>query len=119
MVRRCCVALKEGWHTVQVSLPRRILRNSGPAKGLLQAGVAALSLLPTGDILAASGDGQLVVLACVTTTTIMTSSPALGLATASPGRDLKKLAVVSSMKLPGNQATTLVCCSQVQEKVRF
>ena len=101
------------WLTVQVSLSRRLLRNSGPAKGLLQAGVAALSLLPSGDVLAASGDGQVVVLACNAEGSTGISTGTLGTATASQSRDLKKLPMVSSAKLAGNTATTITCCRQV------
>lgn len=35
------------------------MRNSGPAKGLVQQGVVAVALTPSGDIIVGGGDGTL------------------------------------------------------------
>ena len=42
---------------LQINLERRLLRNSGPAKGLVQQGVAAVAMAPSGDIVVGGGDG--------------------------------------------------------------
>lgn len=42
---------------LQINLERRLLRNSGPAKGLVQQGVAAVAMAPSGDIIVGGGDG--------------------------------------------------------------
>lgn len=42
---------------LQINLERRLLRNSGPAKGLVQQGIAAVAMAPTGDIIVGGGDG--------------------------------------------------------------
>lgn len=44
---------------VQINLERRLLRNSGPAKGLVQQGVATVAMAPTGDIIVGGGDGTI------------------------------------------------------------
>lgn len=47
---------------VQINLERKLLRNSGPAKGLVQQGVVAVAMAPSGDIIAGGGDGSVLVL---------------------------------------------------------
>ena len=42
---------------LQINLERRLLRNSGPSKGLVQQGVAAVAMAPSGDIIVGGGDG--------------------------------------------------------------
>ena len=44
---------------LQINLERRLLRNSGPAKGLVQQGVTAVAMAPSGDIIVGGGDGTL------------------------------------------------------------
>ena len=44
---------------MQINLERKLLRNSGPAKGLVQQGVVAVALTPSGDIIVGGGDGTL------------------------------------------------------------
>lgn len=44
---------------LQINLERRLLRNSGPAKGLVQQGIAAVAMAPTGDIIVGGGDGTI------------------------------------------------------------
>ena len=47
---------------LQINLERKLLRNSGPAKGLVQQGVVAVAMAPSGDIIAGGGDGSVIVL---------------------------------------------------------
>lgn len=47
---------------LQINLERKLLRNSGPAKGLVQQGVVAVAMAPSGDIIAGGGDGSVLVL---------------------------------------------------------
>lgn len=44
---------------LQINLERRLLRNSGPAKGLVQQGVATVAMAPTGDIIVGGGNGTI------------------------------------------------------------
>lgn len=47
---------------LQINLERKLLRNAGPAKGLVQQGVVAVAMAPSGDIIAGGGDGTVLVL---------------------------------------------------------
>jgi len=93
----CC-----GWALLQVSLEHGLLRNTGPGKHLLQLAVTAAVETPAGSMLLGSGDGTLAVMS-----TESEASPV------NP-KQLKKLAVLSSVKVEGGITSVVIDGSSIK-----
>ncbi|KAK9810051.1 hypothetical protein WJX72_004013 [[Myrmecia] bisecta] len=79
---------------LQINLDRKLLRNTGPAKGCLPQGITATCLAPSGDLVVGAGDGSLV---------IMKRDQ-----DGDDARFLKKLPVITSIRLTGGITTVTV-----------